>query len=115
MEGEIFDVAVDIRRGSATFAQWTSVVLSAENFRQLYIPPGFAHGFAVLSERAQIAYKCTDFYDPSDEICLAWNDPDIGIEWPLKTPLLSAKDLAAPFLRDIEESLPLFQPEPKTG
>ena len=114
LEGEIFDVAVDIRRGSATFAQWTSVVLSAKNFRQLYIPPGFAHGFAVLSERAQIAYKCTDFYNPNDEICLAWNDPDIGIEWPVKTPLLSAKDLAAPFLRDIEESLPLFQPETET-
>lgn len=110
LEGEIFDVAVDIRRGSATFTQWISVVLSANNFRQLYIPPGFAHGFAVLSERAQIAYKCTNFYDPTDEISLAWNDPDIGVEWPLRTPMLSEKDLAASFIRDIEESLPLFQP-----
>ena len=109
LEGEIFDVAVDIRRGSTTFTHWIGVVLSAENFRQLYIPPGFAHGFAVLSERAQIAYKCTNFYDPTDEIGLAWNDPDIGVEWPLRAPVLSEKDIAAPFLRDIEESLPIFQ------
>ncbi len=115
LEGEIFDVAVDIRRGSATFAQWTSVVLSAKNFRQLYIPPGFAHGFAVLSERAQVLYKCTDFHDPHDEIGLAWNDPDIGIAWPVQAPLLSEKDLAAPFLRDVEASLPLFQPGADTS
>ena len=108
-EGEIFDVAVDIRRGSPTFKQWVGIVLSAENFRQLYIPPGFAHGFAVLSEHAQIMYKCTDFYDAADEISLAWNDPDIGIEWPIDTPLLSEKDSSAPLLRDIEDSLPRFR------
>ena len=108
-EGEIFDVAVDIRRGSPTFKQWVGIILSAENFRQLYIPPGFAHGFAVLTERAQIVYKCTDFYDAADEISLAWNDPDIGIEWPIDTPLLSEKDSVAPLLHDIEDSLPRFR------
>lgn len=108
-EGEIFDVAVDIRQGSPTFRQWVGIILSAENFRQLYIPPGFAHGFAVLSERAQIVYKCTDFYHAADEISLAWNDPDIGIEWPIDTPLLSEKDAIAPLLRDIEDSLPQFR------
>ena len=108
-EGEIFDVAVDIRRGSPKFTQWVGIILSAENFRQLYIPPGFAHGFAVLTERAQIVYKCTDFYNATDEISLAWNDPDIGIEWPIDTPLLSEKDSIAPLLHDIEDSLPRFR------
>ena len=110
VEGEIFDVAVDVRRGSPTYAHWVSVILSAGNFRQLYIPPGFAHGFAVLSPHAQIVYKCTDFYDPADEISLAWNDPSIGIQWPFTSPMLSEKDGTAPFLQDIEEVLPLFSP-----
>ena len=110
LEGEIFDVAVDIRRGSPTFTRWISVVLSADNFRQLYIPPGFAHGFAVLSPHAQIVYKCTDFYDPTDEVSVAWNDPDVGVEWPFQQPVLSDKDRAAPRLLSIEELLPVFQP-----
>jgi len=93
--GEMFDVAVDIRRGSPTFARWVGFVLSGENFRQLWIPPGFAHGFCVLSERVHVEYKCTEFYDREDEIAIAWNDPAIGIEWPGPDPILSAKDAAA--------------------
>jgi len=79
IEGEIFDVAVDIRRGSPTFGKWIGVRLSAENFRQVYIPPGFAHGFSVTSDVAQVEYKCTDFYDPLSEISIQWNDPDLAI------------------------------------
>jgi dTDP-4-dehydrorhamnose 3,5-epimerase len=109
IEGEIYDVAVDIRRGSPTFRRWIGVTLSAENFRQCYVPPGFAHGFCVTSESAQIEYKCTDFYDPSDEISLRWDDPDLGISWPAVTPTLSPKDRAAPRLRDVMEKLPVYQ------
>lgn len=98
VEGEIFDVAVDIRESSETFGRWLSVVLRAGDFRQLYVPPGFLHGFCVLSERAQVEYKCTDFYRPEDEIGVVWNDPEIGIEWPLRNPLLSDKDAALPTL-----------------
>jgi dTDP-4-dehydrorhamnose 3,5-epimerase len=93
--GEIFDVAIDLRRASPTFKQWVGVILSAENRDQLWIPAGFAHGFLVLSEWAEIVYKATDFYAPEWERCLAWNDPEIGIEWPFpdgQAPLLSAKD-----------------------
>ncbi len=109
IEGEIFDVAVDVRRGSPTFGQWFGEILSADNFRQLYVPPDFAHGFYALSESAQVEYKCTDFYDPGGELAVLWNDPDIGIEWPLDgEPLLSAKDAAAPLLRDAD--LPRFGP-----
>ena len=91
--GEVFDVAVDLRRGSPTFRKWTGVVLSAENHRQLYIPPGFAHGFCVLSESAVLFYKCTDYYAPEYERTLLWNDRQVGIEWPLAgEPLLSEKD-----------------------
>ena len=107
--GEIYDVAVDIRRGSPTFGRWVGVILSAENFRQCYVPPGFAHGFCVTSESAQVEYKCTDFYDPSDEISLRWDDPDLGIAWPIALPTLSAKDRAAPRLGDITEKLPVFE------
>jgi dTDP-4-dehydrorhamnose 3,5-epimerase len=82
VEGEIFDVAADVRRGSPTFGKWVGVTLSADNFRQCYIPPGFAHGFCVLSPQAQVEYKCTDFYDPGGEISLAWNDPTLAIAWP---------------------------------
>jgi dTDP-4-dehydrorhamnose 3,5-epimerase len=107
-EGEIFDVAVDIRQGSPTFKKWIGAVLSASTFRLLYIPPGFAHGFCVLSQRAQVQYKCTDFYSPTDEITICWNDPTIGINWPIKDPLLSEKDLKAPRLDQLWESLPVY-------
>ena len=82
IQGEVFDVAVDLREGSATFGKWHSVILSAENHKQFYISPGFAHGFLVLSEQAEICYKCTDFYHHGDEGGIAWNDPDVGIKWP---------------------------------
>ncbi|HEX5398424.1 MAG TPA: dTDP-4-dehydrorhamnose 3,5-epimerase [Verrucomicrobiae bacterium] len=101
LEGEVFDVAVDIRRGSPTFGKWHGLNLSAENKRQFFIPPGFAHGFAVLSETALFAYKCTEFYSSQHEQALAWNDPDIGIQWPLESPQLSEKDSRAPRLKDL--------------
>jgi dTDP-4-dehydrorhamnose 3,5-epimerase len=97
--GEIFDVAADVRRGSPTFRRWVGVRLSAENGKQLWIPRGFAHGFLTLSERAEVLYKASDYYAPDLEGSLAWDDPDIGIEWPGgPSPLLSAKDSAAPGL-----------------
>jgi dTDP-4-dehydrorhamnose 3,5-epimerase len=108
VEGEMFDVAVDIRRGSPTFGRWVAAVLSGENFHQLYIPPGFAHGFCVLSERVHVEYKCTDFYDPSAELTVAWDDPEIGIDWPSLEPVLSAKDATAPSLSEVLERLPVF-------
>ena len=98
LQGEVFDVAVDIRRGSPHFGRWVGVVLSAENKRQIYVPPGFAHGFCVTSEYADFAYKCTDFYHPESERGIAWNDPDIGIAWPTSDPILSTRDRAAPRL-----------------
>jgi dTDP-4-dehydrorhamnose 3,5-epimerase len=103
--GEIFDVAVDIRPGSPTFGRWVGEVLSGENYRQLYVPPGFAHGFCVMSESAHVLYKCTTFYEKEDEIALLWNDPAIGISWPTETPLLSPRDLAAPKLAEIVHKL----------
>lgn len=108
IEGAIFDVAVDVRRGSRHFARWFGIELSAENLRQLYIPPGFAHGFAVVSDSAQVEYKCTEFYAPDDELTIAWDDPQIGIEWPLKEPLLSNKDRAGLRLYEATELLPRF-------
>ncbi|GAB1482754.1 hypothetical protein MASR2M78_15700 [Treponema sp.] len=98
IEGEVFDVAVDLRRASYTFGQWEAVILSAEKQNQFYVPPGFANGFLVISDSATIAYKCTELYHPEDEGGLAWNDPAIAIAWPdLGTsPLLSAKDLTQP-------------------
>ncbi len=108
LQGEIFDVIVDIRRGSPTFSRWIGIELSAENFRQCYIPPGFAHGFCVLSDWAEFEYKCTDWYDPTDEIRLLWNDPDIGITWPVRDPLLSDKDRAGQPLREIMDLLPEY-------
>jgi len=91
--GEVFDVAVDLRRKSATFGKWVGVVLSAENKRQLWVPPGFAHGFLVLKEGTEFLYKTTDYYAPQHERCIRWDDPAIGIEWPLaEAPVLSAKD-----------------------
>jgi dTDP-4-dehydrorhamnose 3,5-epimerase len=101
VNGEMFDVAVDIRRGSATFGRWVGVRLSGENFQQLYIPPGFAHGFCVLSAVVDVEYKCTDVYDPADEIGLAWNDPDVGIEWPVRDPTISDKDRRLSALKDL--------------
>ncbi len=101
--GEVFDVVVDIRVSSPTFGRWMGVVLSAENRRQLYAPLGFAHGFVVTSETALFSYKCTDYYSPADEGSVRWNDPDIGIDWPVSSPTLSPKDGAAPLLRDIPE------------
>ena len=98
IEGEICDVAVDLRPGSPTRGRHVAVVLSAENFRQFYIPPGFAHGFCVLSDAAQIEYKCTDFYRPGDEFAIAWNDPELAIAWPVADPILSDRDRNAPVL-----------------
>lgn len=94
--GEIFDVAVDIRKSSPTFGQWVGCILSAENKRQFWVPPGFAHGFLVVSETAEVLYKTTDYYAPQHERSILWNDPDLGIDWPLTgiTPMLSAKDQA---------------------
>lgn len=108
ISGELFDVAVDLRPDSPAFGKWEGVLLSDENMRQLYIPEGFAHGFCVLSDTALFSYKCTDFYAPDDEGGLLWSDPDIGIEWPVNEPTLSAKDRAHPRLRDLgKHQLPL--------
>lgn len=91
--GEVYDVAVDLRKGSAQFGKWVGVTLSAENHRQMWIPPGFAHGFLVMSDKAEFLYKTTDYWAPEHERCLMWNDPDVGIDWPLmEAPILSAKD-----------------------
>jgi dTDP-4-dehydrorhamnose 3,5-epimerase len=103
--GEIFDVAVDIRSGSPLFGKWVGITLSAENFRQVYIPPGFAHGFCVLTESAEVEYKITDFYDPADEIGIIWNDPALAIRWPIEEPLLSARDRSLPRVAEIRRSL----------
>jgi dTDP-4-dehydrorhamnose 3,5-epimerase len=105
LAGEIFDVAVDIRPGSPTFGKWVGEVLSGDNFRQLYIPPGFAHGFCVLSETAHVQYKCTQLYDKADEIGIVWDDPQIGITWPFPRPILNDKDRQAPRLADIVHRL----------
>jgi len=94
VRGEVFDVGVDLRKRSPTFGCWQGVWLSEDNHRQLWLPPGLAHGFIVTSESADFEYKCSDYYDPEDEGCLIWNDPDVGIEWPLANPLLSDKDKA---------------------
>lgn len=107
--GEVLDVAVDIRRGSPTFGRWTAALLSSENFRQLYVPPGFAHGFSVLSETAQVNYKCTELYDPADEIGIAWNDPGLAIDWRVKDPVVSPKDAAYPTLAG-SPRLPDYRP-----
>jgi len=101
LQGEVFDVAVDIRRSSPTFGQWHALVLSGQNKQQFYIPHGFAHGFVVLSEAALFHYKCTKFYSPKDELSIRWDDPDIGIEWPVKAPVVSEKDGKGLRLRDI--------------
>ena len=111
--GEVFDVAVDIRRGSPNFGCWFGAVLSDRNHHQMYIPPGFAHGFCVLSEEADFFYKCTDFYHPETEGGVAWDDDDIGIDWPVKTPSLSEKDKKLSCLKDVDEaSLPVYEGKP---
>jgi dTDP-4-dehydrorhamnose 3,5-epimerase len=104
VQGEIFDAVVDMRKGSATFGQWTGVILSADNKKSLWVPPGFAHGFYVLSDTAEITYKCTEYYAAEYERSLLWNDPDIGIDWPLldKVVIISDKDSQASQFKDCE-------------
>ena len=99
--GQVYDVAVDIRKESLTYGQWEAVILSEENKTQFWVPPGFAHGFVVLSGTADFEYKCTDYYDPSDEGSLLWNDNDLNISWPIDNPRLSEKDANAPLLADL--------------
>jgi len=101
--GDVFDVAVDIRSGSPTFGQWVGVELSSDNKHQFYVPPGCAHGFCVTSETALFAYKCTDLYHPETDGGIIWDDPDIGIDWPMEGPLLSDKDASLPRLRDLDK------------
>ncbi|MBW1714906.1 MAG: dTDP-4-dehydrorhamnose 3,5-epimerase [Deltaproteobacteria bacterium] len=103
--GQIFDIAVDIRRSSQNFGKWFGTLLSADNKRAIYIPPNFAHGFCVLSDRAEFLYKCTDFYEPGYERAIRWDDPELAIDWPIKDPILSEKDATSPFLKHAE--LPL--------
>lgn len=103
VRGEVFDVAVDIRKESTTFGKWEGVILSEENKKQFWVPPGFAHGFLVLSDIADFEYKCTDYYDPSDEGSILWSDPDLDIKWPLNNPILSKKDSNANKLIDLQE------------
>lgn len=108
--GEIFDVAVDTRVGSPTFGHWVGFRLTSENHHQLYIPPVYLHGFYVLSETAEVQYKCTDVYDADHQLTVAWNDPDIGIDWPLDgEPLLSAKDASAPSFAEVRDRLPRWE------
>ena len=106
IEGEIYDVAVDVRRGSPSFGRWVGVRLSGDNFKQCYVPPGFAHGFAVVSPIAQVEYKCTDLYDPADEIGIAWNDPALAISWPIGQPFLSERDRRHPIPAEVMDELP---------
>ena len=103
--GEVFDVAVDIRPSSASFGRWVGAHLTADNFLQMYVPAGFAHGFCVLSEVAEVQYKCTDYHNPADEIVIAWDDPQIGIQWPLNNPTLSPKDARANSLQNLAERI----------
>lgn len=102
LSGKVFDVAVDIRKGSPTFGKWLGITLSSDNKKGIYIAPDFAHGFCVLSEEAEVFYKCTEFYSPEKERTIRWDDPDLAIDWPVETPILSDKDATAPFLRDAE-------------
>jgi len=109
LDGEVYDVAVDVRVGSPTFGRWEGLTLSSKNKRQLYIPPGFAHGFCVVSDRALFSYKCTDFYSAPSELGVVWDDPDIGVVWPVASPRVSAKDAKHPRLKDIPpEDLPSY-------
>ena len=103
VRGEVYDVAVDIRLGSPTYGRWEAVVLSEDNKKQFWVPPGFAHGFMVISDFADFEYKCTDYYDPTDEGSLLWNDPDLNIPWPIESPVLSEKDAWAPLLANLKQ------------
>lgn len=109
VEGEIFDVAVDVRLGSPTFGRHVAVVLSAENFRQIYVPPGLIHGFAVTSAVAQVEYKCTELYRPDQDFSVRWDDPELAIPWPIEDPILSDKDRDAPLLREVHDKLLPFR------
>ncbi|MEM7261964.1 MAG: dTDP-4-dehydrorhamnose 3,5-epimerase [Planctomycetota bacterium] len=109
VEGEIWDVAVDVRRGSPTFGKWVGVTLTAENCHQLWVPPGFVHGFCVLSATAQVEYKVTEYYHPEDELGVIWNDPTIAIDWPVKEPVLSQKDAESQTLEEVMDLLPEFE------
>jgi dTDP-4-dehydrorhamnose 3,5-epimerase len=112
VHGEVYDVVLDIRRGSPTFGSWVSTVLTGESGRQLYVPPGFAHGFCVVSDTATFLYKVTDYYAPGDEYGIRWDDPALGIPWPAAAPILSAKDRSYPGLREVaRELLPEFHPD----
>ena len=102
VHGEVYDVAVDLRHDSPTFGQWEAVILTEENKTQFWVPPGFAHGFLVLSDTADFEYKCTDYYDPSDEVSILWNDPDLNITWPIASPILSDKDAGGVRLIDLK-------------
>jgi dTDP-4-dehydrorhamnose 3,5-epimerase len=114
LEGEVFDVGVDVRSGSPTFGRWVGERLSGENARQMFIPTGWAHGFCVLSDVALLTYKCTELYHAEAEFSIAWDDPAIGIAWPVSDPILSAKDASAARLRDIPtDRLPSWQPGPR--
>jgi dTDP-4-dehydrorhamnose 3,5-epimerase len=108
VEGEIYDIAVDLRRGSPTFGRWAAATLSADNYLQLWIPPGFAHGFCVVSPVAQVEYKCTAVYDPADEIAIAWNDATLNITWPIAEPILSVRDSRNPPLTGVMDRLPSY-------
>lgn len=108
LQGEVFDVAVDVRRGSPSFGHWTGAILSGANRHQLYVPEGFAHGFCVLSDDALFSYKCTDYYAPEHEFSLRWDDPELAIEWPVTAPRLSAKDQAGRSLRELWDILPVY-------
>lgn len=103
--GEIFDVVVEARRGSPVYGHFVTAVLSADNFKQIYVPPGLLHGFVVTSDSAQVEYKCTAYYRPDAEFSVAWNDPDLAIPWPIDDPILSPKDAAAPRLREVQDRL----------
>ena len=110
LQGEIWDVAVDVRRGSPSYGRHVGVVLSAENFRQLYVPPGLLHGFVVTSDIAEVEYKCTALYQPEDEFSVIWNDPQLAIPWPVDVPVLSVKDAAAPQLAQVQNRLFDYRP-----
>jgi dTDP-4-dehydrorhamnose 3,5-epimerase len=108
--GEVFDVAVDVRRGSPTFGRWVGVTLSSDNLLQCYLPPGFAHGFAVLSDVAEVEYKCTTVYNRESEVGIAWNDPALAVDWPVRAPILSERDASQPLLAEVMDRLPAFAP-----
>ncbi len=109
LAGEIWDVAVDARKGSPTYLQWVGATLSSDNNHQIWVPPGYLHGFCVMSETAEVEYKVTDVYDPGGELGVIWNDPEIGVDWPLAEPVLSARDAGSPRLRDVLDKLPTWK------